>query len=293
MELKVRLEAGLGDAVAASMVIKVLENHGHNITVSVNSNRTFVYECAGVPTTPMEPSVPFHRWRYYDDDWGDMSKPVWQSSKPMMAFRDDVFPKLEPASALWSELCAIRVSAREKIKPDVAKEVKSFLDGLPKPILALHTAGNSFASKKNLSHDVSIGVMDRWLQQTKGSIVQINADKGEPSHQHPHVKTHRSWRRIGLDWLCGLFYEADLMIGVDSGPFHLAAFTDVPCLGVFRQIQPIHCAIPNPNAHYLVSDLHHETWEKEKHDWQFIEYRGPEPDADDVFAAAMEVMTQP
>jgi hypothetical protein len=286
-QIRFRFEAGMGDAVHMAFLLQLYKARGYDIHVSVNQNRDFIFDCAEVRHVPMNPSEAFHKWRYRES-WGNMDLPVWVTNKPMQGLDDELMPPLGDPEMTWKELCHVRIVSDGCISQEASCAVDEFVKDLPRPIMALHTCGDSFSTKKNLDHSTTKQFMEMWLDRTGGSIVQLNAVKSEPSFPHERVKTHKNWRRIGLDWLCALYYMSDLMIGVDSGPFHLASFTDVPCLGVFRQIQPVHCCIPNPNAWYLVSDIHHDAWEANKDDWSFVEYHGPEPDAEDIFEAAQK-----
>jgi hypothetical protein len=80
------------------------------------------------------------------------------------------------------------------------------------------------------------------------------------------------------------------MIGVDSGPFHVASLTSVKALGVFRSLHPCRVCLPNPNAAYLATGSEQSQWESRADKWHIETYAGPEPTADDIAAAAIKLL---
>ena len=77
--------------------------------------------------------------------------------------------------------------------------------------------------------------------------------------------------------------RVDLLIGVDSGPFHVSGMVpNLKTLGVFRKIPPVRCCLPSPNATYLVPDRDHQHWAKRTNQWKFLEYGGDCPSGEEI-----------
>jgi hypothetical protein len=83
-----------------------------------------------------------------------------------------------------------------------------------------------------------------------------------------------SWGRIDQERQVALFDKLDLLIGIDSGPFHLAMLSEVPVLGVFREILPWRCSLPNPRAVNLVGSRHVNAMRERSDRWHFWQYSG-------------------
>lgn len=68
-----------------------------------------------------------------------------------------------------------------------------------------------------------------------------------------------------LDLLLALMLEADLLIGVDSGPLHLSRFTDIPTVGVWMPGHyPATYTLPRPEQLNVVLADHTRQWSKFK-----------------------------
>ncbi|MBS0207071.1 MAG: hypothetical protein JSS49_29695 [Planctomycetes bacterium] len=100
-----------------------------------------------------------------------------------------------------------------------------------------------------------------------------------------------TWGHIGVDRLCALYERSDLMIGVDSGPFHVAALTNIKTLGIFRSLHPVRVCLPNPNATYLISTNHIHAWDIRRHKWAFSTYDGTDPTLAAITDAVISTLT--
>lgn len=284
---------GLGDCVHFAHALQLYKSRGFNVTVQAEENKLFVWKVAGVNIV-QGGGLPDHPY-LYPAGFDDLSAPDHERNKVAFGLRHDVMPRLEDLSLsqeqAWDELCAVRLSAHDHIPAEAHTEAERFLEGLPRPIICFHSRGTNWHERKSLPTDVAFDVILKLLEQTGGSVIVLDFDHRAPMVGHERCKGIKpTWGHIGIDRLCALYERCDLMIGVDSGPLHVASFTNIKTLGVFRSLHPNRVCLPNQNANYLVSDQHTDQWEQRRERWNTTTYRGPEPTADDVVDAAIKTL---
>lgn len=287
---------GLGDVVHFAYAVQLYRSRGYDVTVQVEENKKFLWQVAGVNIV-QGGDLPDHAY-HYPAGFDDLSQPDYATNKVAFGIRHQVLPKLDVTeSQAWDELCAVRLSAHEHIPQEAHDEAERFLEGLPRPIICLHSRGTNWHERKSIPTDVAFDVILKLLDQTTGSVVVLDYDRRAPMVGDARCKGIKpSWGHIPVERLCALLERADLLIGIDSGPFHVAAMTGTKSLGVFRSLHPNRVCLPNPNAVYLVSDRHAEHWSSRQDRWNLAMYAGAEPTADDIVSTAIQVlqgMTKP
>lgn len=292
---------GLGDVVHCATAMRLYLDRGYDVAIQVEPNKRWVWEAAGIPiwekSDPDEPDLPLHPYYYPDmNKFFDLSTPDYLYSKVAHLLEVDMLPKLGDKKTVWEELCQVRLDATPHISPEAHAEAETFLDGLPHPIFVLHSKGTNWQAEKSIPDGIAFELIFKLLD-TGGSVVILDYDARVPVVTgHPRVRSIKSvggggWGHIGCDRLCALLARSDLLIGVDSGPFHVASqMTSAKCLGVFRKIPPVRCCLPSPNATYLVPARDHEHWESRRPGWRFVEYPMEEVSATDIAVAAGNIV---
>ena len=291
-ELKIKFDRhGLGDACHFVHALQLYKRRGYDITVQVEENKKFLWKVAGVNIV-QGGDLPDHSY-HYPAGFDDLSQPDHATNKVAFGLRHDVMPKLElTEEQAWDELCSVRLSAHDHIPPEAHAEAESFLEGLPKPIICLHSRGTNWHERKSIPTEVAFDLILKLLDQTGGSVVVLDYDRRAPMVGDARCKGIKpAWGHIGVDRLCALYERCDLMIGVDSGPLHVASLTNIKTLGVFRSLHPPRVCLPNPNAVYLVAGKDHDHWASRRSAWNCAEYSGPEPTADDIATAAVQLLS--
>lgn len=290
-ELKFKFDRhGLGDVCHMAHAVQIYKRRGYDVTVQVEDNKKFLWKVAGVNIV-QGGDLPDHSY-HYPCGFDDLNEPDHEKNKVAFGLRHDVMPKLDDLGLtqeqLWDELCAVRLSAHDHIPPEAHAEAEQFLEGLPRPIICFHSRGTNWHERKSLPTEVAFDVILKLLDQTGGSVVVLDYDRRAPMVGDAKCKGIKpSWGHIGIDRLCALYERSDLMIGVDSGPLHVASLTNIKTLGVFRSLHPNRVCLPNPNAVYLVSNRSHEN-RAQPPGWSFAEYSGEEPTTDDVVIESMK-----
>lgn len=293
-ELSIKFDRhGLGDCVHMAHALQLYKRRGYDITVQVEENKMFVWQVAGV-TIVQSGDLPDHPF-IYPSDFDNLAEPDHEKNKMAFGLRHDVMWDLGDLGLTqqqaWNELCAVRLSAYDHIPAEAHAETEIFLEGLPRPIVCLHSRGTNWHERKSIPTEVAFDVILKLLDQTGGSVVVLDFDRRAPMVGDARCKGIKpSWGHIGIDRLCALYERCDLMIGVDSGPFHVASFTSIKALGVFRSLQPTRVCLPNPNAVYMVNGKHANALQDRDHRWQFAYYDGAEPTADDIVDSAIRIL---
>jgi len=281
---------GLGDCCHFAQLLQLWIRRGFDVTVQAEENKLPLWRAAGIKTV-QGGDLPDHAW-VYPEHFEDLDYPDWQQNKVAHGILHPALPQIGDQRELWDELIGIRMSADLLITPENTIEACTFLEGLPRPLVCLHTRGSNWQARKSLPIETAFDLVLRLLRDTSGSVISLDFDRREPIVAHERCRgIVPSWGMISIDRLAALLAMCDLMIGVDSGPFHFASlYTDVPCIGVFREIHPVRCCLPSPHTVYMVSDDLAEYWAEREQTWHFALHPGTEPTAAHIAELACDVL---
>jgi hypothetical protein len=104
----------------------------------------------------------------------------------------------------------------------------------------------------------------------------LDWDKRVPRLDSYRVRQLDDLGACPVDVLLALMLEADLMVGVDSGPLHLARFTKVPTIGVWMPGHyPSTYSLPRHEQLNVVLADHTRQWNRFKRiPWNIVEHPG-------------------
>jgi len=246
---------GLGDCANFAHQVLLYRRRGVDLVVVCAKNKRAVFEAVGVPTqlTTENGTARPHPWyepnrhRALGPDDFLVENKIRRNfcSLPMP-------PRVKATTELWDEYLENRdllafKSYSERVAPIVAD--------LQRPITLIHSQGNTSSSEKNMSPDMASDIARILLSNTTGSVIFLDWDHRTSwfhSARSRNILYHYERKLIGLDALVGLIGLADLVIGVDSGPYHLAGMIDAPSLGVWFGHNPANYAIPRKNCVNIV-----------------------------------------
>jgi len=136
-----------------------------------------------------------------------------------------------------------------QITEESRQAARSYIEKLPKSRIAVaHFQGNTGAKAKNVEENAMQKICN-FLTEHGFTIVILDWDRRKasrlangnnifcPSEQNP------LWGGTGTgdgNILAALIEQADLFIGIDSGPLHVAAATKTPTIGLWTQHHPLH-----------------------------------------------------
>jgi Methyltransferase domain len=234
MDVKVRFPHGVGDCVYFAHALPLYLRRGHRVTVSCAPDKRILFEPCDVEITHENPGYPVVSW--------DESAPIGALSgrnyaicnKAASNFRRPPMPEIGTPESLWQEFVEVSLDLRAHISTEHWDEARGFLRGLARPVVLLHTVGNAFQNTKSLPPNMTLDLYRELLDTMDGTLVLLDWDNRVPRMANYRVRhLLDDWRWIPIPTLMALIYESDLVIGIDSGPFHAARYTDTPSIGIF------------------------------------------------------------
>jgi hypothetical protein len=281
---------GLGDVCHAAAVMRLYMSSGYDVALQVEDNKRWVWQAAGVPIYSGQDELPDHPYLYPDlDRFWDLSAPDHTFSKIAHFLEFSGLPTLGPKEDVWKRLCNQRIDATKAVSEGAMNSARKLTDALPSPIFLVHTKGSNWQREKSIPDATAFDVIRELADSGKG-VVTLDWDSRSPTLDHANV---RAAGRIPLDVFGALCLLADVFIGIDSGPFHLAAWFPIRTLYVTREIPPVRCCIPSPNATYLVPSRDAEHWNARGSVWRFRMFAGSEATANDIVSTAVFIEQSP
>jgi ADP-heptose:LPS heptosyltransferase len=232
--LTVHFDHGLGDCTYFAHQLPLYARRGYDITVSCKPDKRILFEACGVRITHDPDGVPAVSW-YEPYPVGQLpANDYAMCNKAAFNFGRSPMPHIGPPRELWEEFCAVRLNVHPFIGADDWLEVRRFLEPLPRPVILVHTIGNSRQDTKSLSPELTLELYCRLLDRTEGSLVLLDWDDRVPRLPGYRVRhLTDDWMRIEVPRLLALIESSDLLVGIDSGPLHAARFTNTPSVGIF------------------------------------------------------------
>ena len=164
---------------------------------------------------------------------------------------------------MWDELCASRIDIRPHLSAETLDTARRWLARLPRPVVLLHQKGNTAQERKSLSNSVTEAFYREFLDRCDGALNLLDWDQRVPRLASYRVRHLSDFGPCPLDLLLALMTEADLLIGVDSGPLHLSRFTNIPTLGVWQPGHyPATYTLPRPEQLNVVLADPTRQWNK-------------------------------
>lgn len=130
------------------------------------------------------------------------------------------------------------------------------------PAVLLHYEGNTSAERKDLPQDVAREVCETVIRCGLTPIV-LDWDRRSPLVDNTRIfnpgADHALWGGTGTgdaQALAALIAASRMMIGIDSGPLHVAGATSTPTIGVWTRHHPVHFFDLADNVTHLVPGDH-------------------------------------
>jgi ADP-heptose:LPS heptosyltransferase len=246
-KLKIHFGHGLGDCTYFAHQLPLYVRRGYDVTVSCNPDKRILFEPCGVTITHEQDDAPSVAWyeaysvgQLVDTDYAMCNKAAFN-------FGRDPMPYIGTPEELWDEFCRVQLSVKDYISDEDREEVRRFLEPLPRPVVLVHTVGNSRQDTKSLTPDMTVDLYRHLLDCMDGSLVLLDWDNRVPRLPGYRVRhLVDDWKWIEVPRLMALIEAADLVVGIDSGPLHATRFTDTPAIGIFPHTAhyPVYIALP-------------------------------------------------
>lgn len=236
---------GLGDCVYFAHQLPLYKRRGYDIKVACNQDKSILFppECLAGHDA-QGPSVD---WNHAGNLESLSDTNHWLANKAMANFSVLPMPDIGPPSPeLWNEFVAERIDIANRVSDDIKSLIHGHFAGLARPVTLLHTKGNSLQKSKSVPDDLAVEVYRAILNEIGGTLILLDWDNRVPRIAHGQIKhLTDDLRRFSVEELLAAIAQADLVVGIDSGPLHLCRFTSTPAVGLwFNEHHPAKFSLP-------------------------------------------------
>jgi hypothetical protein len=246
--IRVNFNHGLGDCVMFSHQIPLYRAAGWRVQIGCQADKRILFHAAGAEPVEVNSSWPFIGWEHPPAPQPNPARSLVHWNKAGWNLSTSPMPDIGKKASLWAEYAQTRLDIGPHLGAEAIRDVEVFLAELPKPWVALHTVGNSFQDAKSLPKELTQQLYMELLDRMEGTLILLDWDKRVPRLNHYRVRhLTDDWQRIDVPRLLALLQQIDLLIGIDSGPFHAARFAETPALGVFWNAEhhPVKYCLPH------------------------------------------------
>ncbi len=263
----IKFRHGLGDAVQLTTVLQHLQHyHGDweiDVAALVGKHSAFHGLARRVCRLDGDAPPPAQYTRVYDLEWLECPTcfDSWPSTKAERCLLE-VFG-LTPLA----ELCRYQISIRPQAMGLARRYLERTVKVLPGeggryPVVLIHYEGNTSAEQKNLTTELAQNLCEEIIAS---GAVPVILDWDQRSRWVDGKRIHNPdalaelWGGTGTgdaEALAALAEVSALVVGIDSGPLHVAAATSTPTIGVWTGHHPLHYIGHADNVTHLVPEDH-------------------------------------
>lgn len=274
-KISVSFHHGLGDCAYFAHLIPLYVRRGYEVEVECTPDKRILFEAAGAKTIAAN-AKQAHAWGYPAGETYQGHGRWHQGSKIGHNLSESPLPNIGSKAELWQELCESRIDATPFLAKETVERVDRWLARLPRPIVLLHTKGNTGQDRKSLPDDTVAQFYRAFLDQCDGSLVLLDWDNRVPRLASYRIRHLEDLGSCDTAALLALQQQADLMVGVDSGPLHASRFSRIPTIGIWMPGHyPATYTLPREEQLNVVLSRPTQAWNKWKRiPWNIIEHPG-------------------
>ena len=250
---------------------------GHSIEVKCTPEKRILFEAVGATTTENDDDAEAdHPWNYPPLGTHDGHGRFWQGSKMGHNISQFPLPDIGDKNLLWQEYADLRIDITPQLPRSAMRKAESWLANLPRPIVLLHSRGDSSQESKSLPDQLATAFYEAFINRCDGTLILLDWDNRVPRLASYRLRHLDDLGTCSLDVLLALMQQADLLIGVDSGPLHLARLTKIPKIGVWLPGHyPAVYSLPAREQLNVVLTEHTHQWNRFKRiPWNIVEQPG-------------------
>lgn len=273
--ISVAFHHGLGDCAHFAHLIPLYLKRGYEVEVECTPDKRLLFEAAGA-TTVTKGARTVHPWGYPSGGAHVGHGRFWQGSKIGHNISEPPLPHIGDKAALWDEYSDTRIDIESRLPESAKQTAQRYLASLPRPIVLLHTKGNTGQNRKSLPDATAVEFYKALLDQFDGTLVLLDWDNRVPRLASYRVRHLDELGVCPTEVLFALYLQSELLIGVDSGPLHAARFTNIPTVGLWMPGHyPSTYTVPRrAQANVVLSD-HTQQWNRFKRiPWSLVEHPG-------------------
>jgi ADP-heptose:LPS heptosyltransferase len=271
---------GLGDCAHFAHLIPLYIKRGYEVEIECTPDKRILFEATGARTIS-QGAKQAHPWGYPAGGSFVGHGKFWQGSKIGHNISEPPLPSIGSKGELWDEYCATKIDIRPHLPADALATAERWLEELPRPVILLHTKGNTGQQQKSLPDGIAAEFYKGLIDRTDGTLILLDWDNRVPRLPSYRVRHLDNLGPCPTEVLLALMHHADLMIGVDSGPLHAARFTNIPTVGIWMPGHyPSTYTVPRRQQLNVVLADHTRQWNRYKRiPWQLVEHSGSSFDA--------------
>jgi hypothetical protein len=263
-KISVSFYHGLGDCAHFAHLIPLYVKRGYRVEVECTPDKGILFEAAGA-TVIGAGAAKTHHWAYPPDGLHGGHGRFWQGNKMGHNISEAPFPSIGGKAELWDEFCASKVDVLAYVPRRAFETVEKWLESLPRPIILLHTKGNTNQARKSLPDKIAIELYKALLDRFDGAIILLDWDNRVPRMASWRIRHLDDLGPCATENLFALYARSDLLIGVDSGPLHAARLTDIPTVGIWMPGHyPATYSLPRSKQLNVVLSEHTNAWNRYK-----------------------------
>lgn len=225
MTLRIEQGNGLGDAVMFTAVLRTLRAHhaGCRIELVVNPGREGLYDLLADEVTTRDGRPPTHRLRWLFPRASYRGLSNFAARCLLEEFGSPPLP------GYWSPLVHVPGALRDR-----------WLARKPTRLALVHFTGHAMRARKDIARSDADAIC---AVLTAGGYAVQSLNDPDAQRLTP----------CAID-LAARIAAADLLVGCDSGPLHLASAVGTPAVGLWRLTHPLHHFCPDETTVHLQLD---------------------------------------
>lgn len=252
---------GLGDCANFILVVRAYRQAGLDVRVVCEENKLPFFLAADVPAVsarePLASKKQSHSWWEPGQLDSVTCDNILAQNKIWRNLKGQPLPNIaDSAEDLWQKAVAQK---NRGMFTKYREQVAGLIADLPRPVLLIHGHGNTSTGNKDMPAGFSTEIANLFLAKTAGSIIFLDWDnrvKWVHSSRIININHHYNRALTTPEALMGLLDYADLFLGIDSGPFHLAGLIDMPAVGLWFKHHPLRYALPRKHCLNLLANAH-------------------------------------
>ena len=298
--VEVSFPHGLGDCTYFAHQLPLYVRRGFSVRLHCPADKEILFRaCEGVEWAGNGNDVDrsaVHSWQHGPPLREVGASNFYLANKAACNFSRPPMPNLGLITRdLWDEFRDVRLSLRDHLEKHHTDLVAEFTAALPRPLILVHTKGNTMTDAKNLDDATTRKLYLELLDRCEGTLILLDWDQRVPKLNHGRVRhLLDDWSRLSTSQMVALIDAADLVLGIDSGPAHVARFTDTPVLVVWRQHHPAVYSLPRPNhAHLVPRGPFHRSNTTLRTEFNLIESDAEHVSAAEIATSAIRMLKAP
>jgi ADP-heptose:LPS heptosyltransferase len=272
---------GLGDCANFARMIPLYARRGFEIGVKCTPDKNLLFEAVGVRILSQDDTAEQHAWGYPSGGTFEGHGRYWVGSKIGHNLSEWPLPDIGDKEQLWPELISSSVPVSSHVSQQDIETVQRWLNSLARPITLLHSKGNSGQERKSLPDELTTEFYREFLNRCQGTLILLDWDRRVPRIASARVRHLDDLGSCTTGRMLALMLNADLLVGVDSGPLHTANIVGIPTIGVWMPGHyPATYTLPRANQLNVVLTEHTRQWNRFKRiPWRIVEHSGSSFDA--------------